>query len=83
MCFMCVWCVYYVFYVYMGQVPEIKLMMMMMMIGNCKCMGCDSGVGWCHQDKLTYTSLRLLCGRRLHCVIIACKTFPGVSASRA
>ena len=68
MCFMCVWCVYYVFYVYMGQVPEIKLMMMMMMmIGNCQSMGCDSGVGWCHQDNLLAVAVRSAASLRDYC----------------
>jgi len=52
----------------MGQVPEIKLMMMMMMmIGNCKCMGCDSGVGWCHQDNLLAVAVRSAASLRDYC----------------
>ena len=57
MCFVCIW----------AKVPEIKLMMMMMMIGNCKCMGCDSGVGWCHQDNLLAVAVRSAASLRDYC----------------
>jgi len=42
-------------------------MMMMMMIGNCKCMGCDSGVGWCHQDNLLAVAVRSAASLRDYC----------------